>query len=117
VTISKPKRPALVCAGTVLTVAPNTRYDEAAKKYTDEVTGYTLSLSQESGAVFDVKVGLDRQGDLTIPLPNVLERVALVVDVTESKEWGASLRASRYVGEDDLDRIHSMVLATASASK
>jgi hypothetical protein len=112
VAISVPKRPALIVAGTVMTITPRNKFDDASKRYTDEVIGYGVSVSQESGAVLDVRFNLDRTGALPAPLPNLLDRVALVVDVNESREYGASLAVARYVSEDDLDRIHSMVLAT-----
>lgn len=111
--ISRPKRPALIVSGTAVAITPRRRYDEAKKSYTDELTGYEVTVSQESGAQLSVRYSNDRDGNLPGPIPTALDRLAVVVEVTESREYGASLQYIRNVVPDDLDKIHSALPVAA----
>ena len=105
--ISKPKNPAFIVSGQVLSVAPLFKYDEKTRSYTDDLNGHEIVLRQESGATIDVRYRLDRQTGEVGPLPDVLSQIAIVVTSTETREW-VGLFYARDVTDDDLDRIHSL---------
>lgn len=92
-------------AGVVVAHAARQAYDQAARRYTDEVTGYNVTISQEGGAQVSVRYDVDAV------LPPVLSPVAVYAEVTESREYGASLIFERNVTADDLDRINSALSA------
>lgn len=106
--ITRPVRPSLIVAGIAVAVTPRRKYDDAKKAYTDEIVGYEVLVSQESGAQLSVRF---RDDD---PLPAVLHPVAVLVDVNESREYGASLMFQRVVVPDDLDKINSSLSVSAS---
>lgn len=101
--ISVMVRPALIVAGTAVSVAPRLKYDEATQRRTDEVVGYNVTVQQDHGAQVVV-----RYSDEDV-VPSVLTPVAVVVDVQESRQFGAFLVFSRNVIADDLDRINSQI--------
>lgn len=105
--ITRPVRPSLIVAGVVVATTPRRRYDDSAKRYTDEVVGHEVLVSQESGAQLSVRYG---DGDR---VPAVFDGLAVLVDVNESREYGASLRFQRDVTPDDLDKINSSIAAPA----
>lgn len=107
--ITRPVRPSLIVAGVVVSTTPRRRYDEGKKTYTDEVTGYEVLVSQESGAQLSVRYKSEDR------VPNVFDRLAVFVDVNESREYGASLAFQRDVTADDLDKINSALSVPAKA--
>lgn len=105
--ISRPVRPALIVSGVVVGHAPRQAYDQAARRYTDEVIGYNVTISQEGGAQVSVRYDVDAS------LPAVLSRVAVYAEVTESREYGASLIFDRNVTADDLEKINASLSVKA----
>jgi hypothetical protein len=102
--ITRPTRPELIASGILVTVTPRRRYADG--KYTEEVTGYELLLSQPTGAQLAVRVAYV-DGNLPIRIPDLLQPVNVVCNVNESREYGASLSVVRDVTPDDLDKIAS----------
>jgi hypothetical protein len=116
--ISRPKRPALIVSGTVLTVTPRYVFDDERRTYTDEVSAFDVTLAQQSGATLDVRFRVDQKTKaLAAELPLVASSVAFVVDVQESKEWGASLVFARPVTHDDLEAVSRNITADAVPAK
>ena len=105
--ITRPVRPSLIVAGIPVAITPRRKYDDAQKRYTDEVVGYEVLVSQESGAQLSVRYKVED------PTPAVLVPVAVYVDVNESREYGASLAFQRNVTPDDLDKINSSLSVAA----
>lgn len=107
--ITRPVRPSLIVHGIVVAITPRRKYNDQTRTYTDEVIGHEVLVSQESGAQLSVRYKAE---DHT---PQVLHPVAVLVDVNESREYGASLAYQRDVLPDDLDKINSQLFATAKA--
>jgi hypothetical protein len=103
--ISVVVRPSLIVAGQVIATTPRQEYDEATRQRTDVVIGYNVSIAQENGATVQVRYSLE---DI---VPDVLDKVAVIVDVQESRQYGAFLVFQRNVLADDLDRINSLLPA------
>ena len=111
--ITRPTRPELIVSGVATAVVERRKYDDAAKKYTSEVTGFEVTISQPNGAQLAVRFNYDANGDLPARVPAVLHPVHVVCALNESREYGASLTVARELVEDDLDRIHSALSAPA----
>lgn len=107
--ITRPVRPSLIVAGIAVAITPRLAYDAETRRRTSEVIGYEVTVSQDSGAQLVVRYTND---DVT---PQALQPVAVVVDVQESREYGAFLVFQRNVIPDDLDRINSSLGAVAAA--
>jgi len=105
--ITRPVRPELVVAGTVAAVNPRRVFDEDTRRYTDEVNGYEVIVQQDGGAQLGVRYSLEDA------LPELLSRIAVITDVSESRQYGASLIFQRNATADDLDRIASALLVGA----
>lgn len=105
--ITRPVRPSLIVAGIAVAVTPRRKFNEATRVYTDEVVGYEVLVSQESGAQLSVRFKTDD------PIPSVLLPLAVLVDVNDSREYGASLMFQRNVTADDLDKINSSLSVAA----
>lgn len=105
--MSRPARPQLPVIGFVTAVTPRQAYDRENRRYTDEVIGYEVTVSQENGAQLLVRYGLD---DRT---PDVATRAGLIAEVNESREYGVTLAFLRPLTHDDLDRIASTVAVPA----
>jgi len=111
--ITRPSRPTFLVSGTVIDIQQRRRYDETAKRFTDEVTAHELTLRQADGSMLAVRYPVDP----TVRVPVVLETIHVYTHLNESREYGASLRFVRDVTENDLDLIHSAISAPATASK
>jgi hypothetical protein len=100
-------RPTVVVQGTVQSV--QTR----AKKDSGEVYKHDVTVLTSSGGQTTVEFW-ERQGQPSPALPDVLERVALVVEISPPNgNFGASFGFSRYVTDNDLDLIVSSAPALA----
>lgn len=104
-------RPSLIVSGIVVATNPRLAFDPQTRQRTDEVIGFQATISQENGAQVNVRYGHDDS------MPNVLSKVAVIVDVSESREYGAGLVYQRDVTSDDLDKIHSNIAANLVAAK
>lgn len=102
--IARPKRPEVIVSGTVQRVAPRTKKDSA------DVFRHDVELTTETGANLSVEFW---NRDEYVPLPQVHDFVALVVEVSESQQYGASLGYVRDVTANDLDLIHSRIKTPA----
>jgi hypothetical protein len=112
---ARPVRPEFLVGGVVASITPRRRYDNENKRFTDEVVGHELTLTQPNGSQFQVRVPLDREtGFPPVPLPDVLGNFDAVAELSESREYGVSLTVTRPVSPDDLDRIASRSLALSS---
>lgn len=111
--ITRPTRPELIVSGVATAVIPRRRYDDTAKKYTDETTGFEVTVSQENGAQLAVRFNYDTDHNLPARVPAVLDPIHVVAALNESREYGASLTVVRELIEDDLDRIHSALAVPA----
>lgn len=100
--IAKPKRPTVIVSGTVQDIAQRT------KRETGEVYRHDVTVQTEDGSLLSVEYW---QRNEFVPLPQVLAFVALVVEVSESREYGASLGFVRDLTEGDLDLLHSRAFA------
>ena len=107
--ITRPVRPSLLVHGVAVAVAPRLAYDAETRRRTDEVVGYEVTVSQDTGAQLVIRYSTD---DVT---PAIFAPVGVVVDVQESREYGAFLVFQRNLTPDDLDKINSSLSAAASA--
>ena len=97
--IAKPKRPTLIVAGIVQSVAART------SNKTGEVFRHDVTVEAPDGGNLAYEVW-ERPDTVTV-LPAVLSAVAVVAEVSESQQYGASLSYVRDVTADDLDRLAS----------
>lgn len=105
--ITKPTRPTLIASGVAVVITPRQRFDNDSRKYTDEVVGHEVVLSQADGSQIAVKFPLADANSKPISLPALLTPVHVIATLSESREYGASLTYLRPLSGDDLDRIHS----------
>lgn len=105
--ITRAVRPQVIVTGVVVNTNPRRKYDDEAKRYTDEVVGYEGIVATESGG----QVGVRYSSEFAPPRP--LENIAIVVEIGESREYGAVFYFVRDLSDNDLDKIHSG-LAVAS---
>lgn len=113
--ITRPTRPEFLVGGVVVALAPRRRYDRENSRYTDEVIGHEVTLSQPgSGAQLSVRIPFDREtGHPPVLVPAVLSTFYAVAELSESAEYGVSLAVTRDIVPDDLDRIASALHAPA----
>lgn len=105
-----PVRPTMLVTGDVVSVTPRQAFNRDTNRRTDEVIGYEVTLAQDNGAHVRVRYSLE---DTQV---RVGQFVAAVIDIQESREFGAFAVFVRNVLTDDLDRINS-ALSVPAASK
>ena len=103
--IGVPVRPALIVYGVAVAIA--NRYAYEGGNRTDRISGFQVTLHQDSGSQVNVRFAVE---DVR---PSIGEDAAVVADVQESREYGASLVFQRNVIPDDLDRINSALSVPA----
>lgn len=99
--IIKPKRPTVVVAGNVQSVTPRT----SSKSGTAVVFRHDVVVESADGGLLGYEVW-ERDGQAT-DLPDVARPVAVVVEIAESQQYGASLSFLRRVDPNDLDKLIS----------
>lgn len=107
--------PTVIASGYVTSIQDRTfrNGDDAGKRY-----GFQVTLSQESGAQVRLNIN-ERVGDnadnplalLQAEIPSMGQFWPVLAQVSESREYGASLR---YAGSpvSELDKAHSALVAT-----
>lgn len=101
-------RPTVIVQGIVQAVQPR------AKKDTGDIYKTDVTLLTQSGGQTTVEYW-ERQGQPSPALPNVLDRTAIVVEISPPNgNFGASFGFVREVNENDLDLIISSRPALAS---
>jgi len=101
-------RPTVIIQGTVQGVEPRAikNGERAGEVYKTDVTVLTSSGGQTTVEFWE------RQGQPSPELPNALDRVALVAEISPPNgNFGASFGFARYAGENDIDLIVSSVPA------
>lgn len=99
--IIKPKRPTAIVAGVVQSVTPRT----STKTGTAVVFRHDVVLESLDGGHLGYEVW-ERDG-IVSDLPAALSSVAVVVEIAESQQYGASFSFLRRVTPDDLDQVAS----------
>lgn len=100
-------RPTVVVAGTVQGIEPR------AKKDSGDVYKHDVTVLTPSGGQTTVEFW-ERQGQPSPALPNALDRVAIVVEISPPNgNFGASFGFVRYAGDNDVDLIVSSLPAVA----
>lgn len=102
-------RPSVVVFGTVVGIEPRT------KRGTADVFRTDVTLETPSGGLVKVEYW-ERDGEFT-PLPDQMSKIGVMVEVSESQQYGASLAFLRYPGPDDLDLIASTLSLYATTTK
>jgi hypothetical protein len=98
-------RPTVVVAGTVQKI------ETRAKKDSGEVYKHDVTVLTPSGGQTTVEYW-ERQGQPSPSLPNALDRVALVAEISPANgNFGASFGFVREAGENDIDVIVSALPA------
>jgi hypothetical protein len=101
-------RPHVLIAGQVKGIEPR------AKRDTGDIYKTDVTLETSSGGQTTVEFW-ERQGQPSPPLPALLDRVAIVAEISPpSGNFGASFGFVRFAGDNDLDLIASAVPAGAS---
>lgn len=103
--IAKVVRPEVIASGFVTSSRPRERREDK------KVYRYDITIQQESGAALVVEYWV-REGE-PLNLPGVGLFWAVVAEVGESAQYGASLSYVRDLSADDIDRIHSALTVPA----
>jgi len=97
--IARPVRPEVLVGGVVTSVVSKKRRED------NKIYRHDVTITQDSGAALAVEFW-ERDG-ADLPLPSVGTYVAMVAEVSESRDYGASLGFVREVIPGDLDRLAS----------
>lgn len=101
-------RPTVIVQGVVQGIEPR------AKKDTGDIYKHDVTILTSSGGQTTVEFW-ERQGQPSPVLPNALDRVAIVVEISPPNgNFGASFGFVRYAGDNDVDLIVSSLPAAAS---
>jgi hypothetical protein len=108
--LTKQRRPLSLMAGTVIAVEAKAEYDNNSNKPTGNVGRYDVTILQSNHATPDVRfpVAIDSPN-----VPNVGDRVALVVEAGETREYGANFRVVRHATDDDVEEFARFLPALA----
>lgn len=100
-------RPTVIVQGVVQGI------EARAKKDSGEIYKHDVTVLTSSGGQTTVEFW-ERQGQPAPPLPDALDRVAIIVEISPPNgNFGASFGFVRYAGDNDLDLIVSSVPAHA----
>lgn len=108
--ITKPRRPLAIVTGQVIAIEKKPKYDDNGRP-TGDVDRHDVTIFQASHATPDVRFPF---GADSVPVPEKGEHVALIVDIGETREYGANLRVVRRVTDEDLESVARLLPAVAT---
>jgi hypothetical protein len=110
--LSKQRPPLSLMCGTVIAIEAKPEYDNGTGKQTGNVGRYDVTLLQSNHATPDIRFGIAIDAPA---VPAEGDRVALVVQAGETREYGANYRAVRYATDDDLEEFAQFLSVLAKA--